>query len=175
MYWRAGWSGAILPDYVKINSMHKRAYFFDSYTVQFEANVAERLQINDQPVVILDKTYFYPTSGGQPCDKGNLDECDVVDVQLQPEDGAILHFLDSKLEKEQIKWFTETDVSVAEDKELLGLMRDRGLATPVLLSSGYGEDCLPDTQAHPNVRGFLAKPYPVAKLSARVRELLGSA
>ena len=60
-------------------------------------------------------------------------------------------------------------------EELLGLMRDRGLATPVLLSSGYGEDCLPDTQAHPNVRGFLAKPYPVAKLSARVRELLGSA
>jgi radical SAM superfamily enzyme YgiQ (UPF0313 family) len=30
------------------------------------------------------------------------------------------------LEKEQIKWFTETDVSVAEDKELLGLMRDAG-------------------------------------------------
>ncbi len=32
------------------------------------------------------------------------------------------------LEKEQIRWFTETDVSVAEDEELLGLMRDAGCA-----------------------------------------------
>ena len=30
------------------------------------------------------------------------------------------------LAKEQVKWFTETDVSVAQDDELLGLMRDAG-------------------------------------------------
>ena len=30
------------------------------------------------------------------------------------------------LAKEQVKWFTETDVSVAQDAELLGLMRDAG-------------------------------------------------
>jgi radical SAM superfamily enzyme YgiQ (UPF0313 family) len=32
------------------------------------------------------------------------------------------------LAKEQIRWFTETDLSVAEDHELLGLMRDAGCA-----------------------------------------------
>jgi radical SAM superfamily enzyme YgiQ (UPF0313 family) len=32
------------------------------------------------------------------------------------------------LAKERIRWFTETDVSVAEDSELLGLMRDSGCA-----------------------------------------------
>ena len=32
------------------------------------------------------------------------------------------------LVKESIRWFTETDVSVAEDEELLGLMRDSGCA-----------------------------------------------
>ena len=32
------------------------------------------------------------------------------------------------LAKEQVKWFTETDVSVAQDDELLGLMRDAGCA-----------------------------------------------
>ena len=32
------------------------------------------------------------------------------------------------LEKEQVRWFTETDLSVADDAELLGLMRDSGCA-----------------------------------------------
>ena len=32
------------------------------------------------------------------------------------------------LAKEDIRWFTETDLSVAEDEELLGLMRDAGCA-----------------------------------------------
>jgi radical SAM superfamily enzyme YgiQ (UPF0313 family) len=33
-----------------------------------------------------------------------------------------------ELAKEQVRWFTETDVSVAEDDELLQLMRDAGCA-----------------------------------------------
>ena len=44
------------------------------------------------------------------------------------------------VEKEHVRWFTETDVSVAEDNELLSLMRDSGCAqvligfeSPVLL------------------------------------------
>ena len=32
------------------------------------------------------------------------------------------------LAKEKVRWFTETDISVAEDDELLGLMRDAGCA-----------------------------------------------
>jgi radical SAM superfamily enzyme YgiQ (UPF0313 family) len=32
------------------------------------------------------------------------------------------------LEREHVRWFTETDISVAEDEELLGLMRDAGCA-----------------------------------------------
>jgi radical SAM superfamily enzyme YgiQ (UPF0313 family) len=32
------------------------------------------------------------------------------------------------LAREHVRWFTETDVSVAEDEELLGLMRDAGCA-----------------------------------------------
>ena len=59
-------------------------------------------------------------------------------------------------------------------ERLLDLMRTQGFTTPVLLSSGFGEDCLPNASEFPNVRGFLAKPYPVAKLSARVQELLES-
>lgn len=32
------------------------------------------------------------------------------------------------LEREHVRWFTETDISVADDEELLGLMRDAGCA-----------------------------------------------
>jgi DNA-binding response OmpR family regulator len=60
-------------------------------------------------------------------------------------------------------------------EHVLELMRDRGLSTRVLLSSGFGADSLPTAEQFANVCGFLPKPYPVAQLSARVRELLGSA
>jgi CheY-like chemotaxis protein len=59
-------------------------------------------------------------------------------------------------------------------ERLLELMKAQGFTTPVLLSSGFGEDCLENADQFPNVRGFLAKPYPVAKLAARIQELLES-
>jgi CheY-like chemotaxis protein len=55
---------------------------------------------------------------------------------------------------------------------VLELMRERELSTPVLLSSGFGADSLPSSEEFANVCGFLPKPYPVAQLSIRVRELL---
>jgi DNA-binding response OmpR family regulator len=57
-------------------------------------------------------------------------------------------------------------------EHVLELMRDCGCTTRVLLSSGFGADSLPTSQQFANVCGFLPKPYPVAQLSARVRELL---
>lgn len=58
-------------------------------------------------------------------------------------------------------------------ERLLELMRERGFDTPVLLSSGFGADALPTAADFANVRGFLGKPYAVAALSSKVRELLG--
>ena len=55
---------------------------------------------------------------------------------------------------------------------VLELMRDRGLTASVLLTSGFGAESVPNSEQFANVRGFLPKPYPVAQLSARVRELL---
>jgi DNA-binding response OmpR family regulator len=59
-------------------------------------------------------------------------------------------------------------------QRVLELMRDAGLHTPVLLSSGFGADSLPTAEQFANVCDFLPKPYPVAQLSARVREVLDS-
>ncbi len=82
--------------------MNSRAYYQDSYTIQFNAMVVEHLIQDNQPAVILDKTYFYPTSGGQPFDIGKLNETTVVDVQTRAVDGAVIHILDHALNEEQV-------------------------------------------------------------------------
>jgi alanyl-tRNA synthetase len=60
---------------------------------EFEATVerVERGSTNGAAVV-LDHTYFYAESGGQPADRGTLAGVPVTDVQA--EDGAVVHHLD---------------------------------------------------------------------------------
>ncbi len=72
--------------------MTERLYYHDSFLRTFEARVA-RL---DARGVVLDRTAFYPTSGGQPHDTGRLGGVPVVDV-LENENGEIVHVLDAPL------------------------------------------------------------------------------
>jgi alanyl-tRNA synthetase len=58
--------------------MTKRLYYTDSYLRVFEARVVERSA--DGRTVYLDRTLFYPASGGQPFDVGSIDGVDVVEV-----------------------------------------------------------------------------------------------
>jgi alanyl-tRNA synthetase len=59
----------------------QRLYYDDAYGLEFSATVVE-VTSNDQgrPGVVLDKTLFYPTSGGQMHDTGTLGDLPVVDV-----------------------------------------------------------------------------------------------
>ncbi len=75
----------------------ERLYYTDAYLVEFDAVVREVVPQNDRWKVILDRTAFYPTSGGQPFDVGTLDEARVVDV-FDQEDGTIGHLVDRELE-----------------------------------------------------------------------------
>lgn len=58
--------------------MTERLYYTDSYLSQFRARVVDASP--DQLRVYLDRTAFYPTSGGQPFDTGVLGGAKVVDV-----------------------------------------------------------------------------------------------
>lgn len=71
----------------------KRLYYEDSYLLEFEAEVVDRAEHEGQPAVILDRTAFYPESGGQPWDEGTLNGVEVLKVVEV--DGAILHILRS--------------------------------------------------------------------------------
>jgi alanyl-tRNA synthetase len=51
-------------------------YFLDPYTLAFSAHVVW----TEGPLVVLDRTYFYPTGGGQITDTGFLGEIPVVEV-----------------------------------------------------------------------------------------------
>ena len=76
----------------------ERLYYTDSYLVEFDAVVRDVQKQEERWRVTLDRTAFYPTSGGQPFDTGTLDAAQVVDV-VDQEDGTIGHLVDRELEK----------------------------------------------------------------------------
>lgn len=75
----------------------ERLYYTDPYLVEFDAVVREVGPQNDRWKIVLDRTAFYPTSGGQPFDTGTIDEATVIDV-FEQEDGTIGHLVDRELE-----------------------------------------------------------------------------
>ncbi len=75
----------------------KRLYYEDAYTTRFKARIVERVRVERGAAVataiVLDKSYFYPTSGGQPFDKGAINDVPVLDVTIREADGAVLHWI----------------------------------------------------------------------------------
>jgi alanyl-tRNA synthetase len=55
-----------------------RLYYTDAYLTRFDAVVVDRADEGRR--VYLDRTAFYPTSGGQPFDTGRLGDVEVVEV-----------------------------------------------------------------------------------------------
>jgi alanyl-tRNA synthetase len=76
----------------------ERLYYTDSYLVEFDAVVRDVARKEGRWEVTLDRTAFYPTSGGQPHDTGTLGEAGVLDV-FDQEDGTLGHVVDRELEK----------------------------------------------------------------------------
>lgn len=71
-----------------------RLYYTDSYTHSFDATIIEQVTAGGRPAVVLNHTYCYPTSGGQPHDTGALGGQRLLDVFVREQDGAIVHVLD---------------------------------------------------------------------------------
>src|SRR5690242_18298492 len=84
--------------------MTDHLYYNDSFLYEFEAAVVDVIPASPaeaRPAVVLDRTAFYPTSGGQVFDIGRIYPADdaaelrasqIVEV-AERDDGTILHFL----------------------------------------------------------------------------------
>lgn len=69
--------------------MTERLYYTDTYVRAFDATIVERA--DDGRRLYLDRSAFYPTSGGQPHDVGTIGGIEVVDVV--DEDERVAHLL----------------------------------------------------------------------------------
>lgn len=69
-----------------MSKMTKRIYFTESYQQEFTATVVATSEQAGRQLIQLERTCFYPTSGGQPFDRGVLAGLPVVDVFVDEND-----------------------------------------------------------------------------------------
>src|SRR2546423_15715684 len=74
-------------------SATERLYYDDSRLLEFDARVIDLSERGDGAIaVMLDRTAFYPTGGGQPSDTGTLGEARVVDC-IDMDVAGVLHVI----------------------------------------------------------------------------------
>ena len=73
--------------------MTERLYYTDPYLREFDATLVDTVSHEGKTALVLDRTAFYPSSGGQPFDVGMFHDVRVLDV-VDTDDGRILHVVD---------------------------------------------------------------------------------
>ena len=69
----------------------ERLYYSDSHLIEFDARVVDVTdRVSGWTAVVLDRTAFYPTGGGQPSDTGTLNSSCVVEC-IDDGDNGVLH------------------------------------------------------------------------------------
>src|ERR1700691_2958333 len=80
--------------------MTERLYYDDCYLREFRAQVVRTEDEGKR--VYLDRTAFYPTSGGQPFDLGTLGGVAVREV-IDEDDDRIAHLVESPLKEGEVE------------------------------------------------------------------------
>ncbi len=84
--------------------MTTRLYYHDSFLYDFEAEVRDVVD-SPRPGLILDRTAFYPTSGGQVFDTGWITSDEGAKLRVtevaEAEDGKVIHYLEAPLHDSQ--------------------------------------------------------------------------
>ena len=86
--------------------MTDRLYYHDSFLYDFDAEVRSVVE-SPRPGLVLDRTAFYPTSGGQIYDTGSIASAKDAAAKLRvtevvdTEDGHVVHYLEAPLKDVQ--------------------------------------------------------------------------
>lgn len=78
--------------------MTERLYYCDSSLLKFEAMIVEQGEHEGKSYAVLDKSAFYPTSGGQLHDTGTLNGIAIIDV-IETDTGQVWHISDKPVGK----------------------------------------------------------------------------
>lgn len=77
--------------------MTTKLYFDNPMQMKFQATVLSCTPTDEnQYDIVLDQTCFYPTGGGQSCDKGKLGDYSVLDVRKEGD--TVIHTIAQALE-----------------------------------------------------------------------------
>lgn len=76
--------------------MTGRLYYHDSSLREFDASVLSCERAGERWKVVLDRTAFYPTSGGQPHDLGTLNGVPVIEV-ADAEENKVVHYTTAEI------------------------------------------------------------------------------
>jgi len=118
----------------------ERLDYDDAYTTQFTARIAGAGQRAGRPAIELERTYFYPESGGQLADRGMVGEWRVADVQSD-DHGRVWHLLESEAPGEgefaaRIDWARRFDhMQQHTGQHILSAAFERLLNAPTLSST----------------------------------------
>ena len=74
----------------------RRLFKEDVYMTSAEAIITGLSYDNGNTVLTLDQTVFFPTGGGQSCDRGRISDYEVIDVSESPDN--IFHTLKGKID-----------------------------------------------------------------------------
>lgn len=75
--------------------MTDKLYYDQAYLKEFDARVVSVRIIEDKYHICLDRSAFYPTSGGQPFDTGRINSANVLDVYVD-DAHDVWHVVDSE-------------------------------------------------------------------------------
>ena len=76
-------------------NMTKKLFWETPPVYEFEAEVAELGTDNGSRFIVLDKTAFYPTGGGQPSDNGFIEDVFINNVLIDAE-GIVRHYFEGE-------------------------------------------------------------------------------